>query len=167
MSEQQRLQGDDLYEKSPTTVNPAPSPHDPTEQDVSILPETGHAQELARNFNLLSLAGTGVVTGNVWPALGGSILVAIYNGGPPGVLYEFIAASCFYFIVAASLAELASAMPSSAGPYLWASITPGRKYGRVVGFFAGWWNLFAWIFAAASMSAISGKSCVTEISLKG
>lgn len=154
---QSRSQDEERDQKTLTTAN-LPPPRDTTAQDVSILPETGHVQQLARNFNLLSLAGTGVVTGNVWPALGGSILVAIYNGGPPGVLYEFIVASCFYFIVAASLAELASAMPSSAGPYLWASITPGRKYGRVVGFFAGWWNLFAWIFAAASMSAICGKS---------
>lgn len=101
--------------------------------DEALL-ETGHVQELARNFSLWSLAGTGLLVCNTWPALGGSILVAIYNGGPPGVLYEFIVASCFYFMIAASLAELASAMPSSAGPYLWASVTPGKRYGRSVGF---------------------------------
>ena len=47
---------------------------------------SGHVQQLDRNFNLISLAGVGIVVGNVWPALGGSILVAIYNGGPPGKL---------------------------------------------------------------------------------
>jgi amino acid permease len=52
---------------------------------------------------------------DVWPAVGGSILLAIFNGGPPGVIYEFIAVSVFYWIIAASLAELASAIPSSAG----------------------------------------------------
>lgn len=71
----------------------------------------------------------------VWPAAGGSILVAIFNGGPPGVIYEFIVVSVFYWMVAASLAELASAIPSSAGVYHWASVTPGKKYGRVVGYF--------------------------------
>ena len=45
---------------------------------------SGHAQQLDRNFNLLTLAGVGLVVGNVWPAVGGSILVAIFNGGPPG-----------------------------------------------------------------------------------
>jgi hypothetical protein len=35
-------------------------------------------------------------------------------------------------------------MPSSAGVYHWASITPGPKYGRICGWFAGWWNTFAW-----------------------
>jgi len=45
---------------------------------------SGHVQELDRQYNLVSLSGAGLVTGNVWPALGGSILVAIFNGGPPG-----------------------------------------------------------------------------------
>ena len=47
---------------------------------------SGHVQQLDRNFNLLTLAGVGLVVGNVWPAVGGSILVAIFNGGPPGIL---------------------------------------------------------------------------------
>ncbi|TVY83089.1 Choline transport protein [Lachnellula suecica] len=125
--------------------------------------ETGHVQELERNFSLLSVCSVGIVTGNTWAAFGGSIAVAIYNGGPPGVLYEFIAVSVFYWLVAASLAELASAMPSSAGVYHWASITPGPKYGRVCGWFAGWWNTFAWyacpvlICASASMASISAQ----------
>jgi hypothetical protein len=66
--------------------------------------ETGHIQELDRNFSLFSICSVGIVTGNTWAALGGSIVVAIYNGGPPGVLYEFIAVSIFYWLVAASIA---------------------------------------------------------------
>jgi len=89
--------------------------------------------------------------------LGSSIIVALFNGGAPGVLYEFITVSIFYFIVAASIAELASAIPSSSGVYHWASVTPGPNYGRVVGFFAGYWNCLAWILGAGSMSAIAGE----------
>ena len=99
-----------------------------------LINASGHVQELDRNFSLLAAAGVGLVVGNVWPAIGGSILVAIFNGGPPGVIYEFIVVSVFYWIVAASIAELASAIPSSAGVYHWASVTPGKKWGRVVGY---------------------------------
>ena len=123
-----------------------PSSELPIEDSSELINASGHVQELDRNFSLLSLAGFGLVNGNVWPALGGSILTSLFNGGPPGVLYEFIVVSLFYWIVAACLAELASAIPSSGGVYHWASITPGRKWGRAVGFFAGWWNLLAWIF---------------------
>jgi choline transport protein len=68
--------------------------------------ETGHVQELERNFSLFSICSVGIVTGNTWAALGGSIVVAIFNGGPPGVLYEFIAVSILYWLVAASLAVI-------------------------------------------------------------
>lgn len=74
------------------------------EKDNLEVNETGHVQELERNFSFLSLCSVGIVTGNTWAALGGSIVVAIYNGGPPGVLYEFIAVSIFYWLVAASIA---------------------------------------------------------------
>lgn len=83
-----------------------------------------------------------------------------------GVLYEFIVVSFFYFFVAASLAELSSAMPSSAGVYYWASVTPGRRAGRVVGFFAGWWNYLAWICGSASMAAIWSSSTLQLYALK-
>ncbi|KAL3427309.1 amino acid permease [Phlyctema vagabunda] len=122
--------------------------------------ETGHVQELERLHSLLSICSVGIVTGNTWAALGGSIAVAIYNGGPPGVIYEFIAVSFFYWLVAASLAELASSMPSSSGVYLWASTTPGPRYGRICGWFAGWWNTFAWMCGSASMASITGNICV-------
>lgn len=48
--------------------------------------------------------------------------------------------------------------------YHWASITAGR-YGRVCGFFAGFWNSLAWILGAASMSAILGQQTVSMYAL--
>lgn len=111
-----------------------------------------------QHFGIFSLAGIGLVVGNTWPALGGSILTSIYNGGAPGVLYEFIAASLCYCCIAATLCELASALPSSSGVYLWASVSPGARYGRIVGYFAGWWNCLAWMLAVASMAFIASET---------
>lgn len=55
---------------------------------ITVINASGHVQEVDRQFNLLALAGMGLTTGSMWPALGGSILVALYNGGPPGVIFE-------------------------------------------------------------------------------
>jgi len=99
-------------------------------------------------------------------SIGGSILVAIANGGPPGVIYEFVVVSVFYWIVAACIAELASAMPTSAGVYHWATVTPGKRWGRVVGFFAGYWNWLAWVFGLASMTSIVATTIVQMYALK-
>lgn len=42
-------------------------------------------------------------------------------------------------MIAACIAEMASAIPSSSGVYHWASVTGGAKYGKAIGFFAGWY----------------------------
>jgi hypothetical protein len=39
-----------------------------------LINASGHVQQLDRNFSLVSLCAMGIVTGSVWPALGGSIV---------------------------------------------------------------------------------------------
>ena len=39
-----------------------------------VLNASGHKQELQRHFSLLSICSIGITTGNVWAALGGSIV---------------------------------------------------------------------------------------------
>jgi hypothetical protein len=39
-----------------------------------VLNASGHKQELERHFSLLSICSIGITTGNVWAALGGSIV---------------------------------------------------------------------------------------------
>lgn len=53
-------------------------------KDEALRPEvginvSGHKQELQRNFGLLSLCGLGLTSGNVWMALGGSIVRSRYT----------------------------------------------------------------------------------------
>lgn len=55
-------------------------------------------------------------------------------------------------------------MPSSGGVYHWASVTSGR-YGRVVGFFAGWWNFLAWILGCVGTAQIVGAQVVSMYAL--
>ena len=68
--------------------------------------------------------------------------------------------SICYFIVAACIAELASAIPSTAGVYHWGSVTPGKRYGRLNGYYAGYWNYLGWVFGSNSVCAIVGNICV-------
>ncbi|KIW65905.1 hypothetical protein PV04_08120 [Phialophora macrospora] len=134
-------------------------------QDGDVINASGHKQELDRLFSRFSIISTAITTGNVWIALAGTIAVAIFNGGPTGILYEFIVVSVFYWFIAASVAELASAIPSSAGVYHWATVTAGPKYGRLLGYLAGWWNFFAWIFATAVTLQIIAAIIITMAQL--
>ncbi|KAK3075006.1 hypothetical protein LTS18_014124, partial [Coniosporium uncinatum] len=49
-----------------------PSNVDETQKGV-VVNASGHIQELDRNFNLMSILSVGIVTGNTWAAIGGSI----------------------------------------------------------------------------------------------
>ncbi|KAF2157267.1 choline transport protein [Myriangium duriaei CBS 260.36] len=129
-------------------------------QDGAAVNASGHRDQLTRQYGLLSVCGLAITIDNAWVALGGSLTVSILNGGAPGIIYEFLVACFYYAFIAASIAELASAIPSSGGVYHWASVTPGKKWGRTFGFFAGWLNFFGWIFDLASIVSIPAKICV-------
>lgn len=49
---------------------------------------SGHVQEVDRNFGFWSICMVSLMTDNAWSAGSGALAVALYNGGPPGVLYE-------------------------------------------------------------------------------
>lgn len=61
-------------EKRVSSEKPAPVDVDVATGDGEVLNASGHKQELERNFSLLSLCAIGITTGNVWAALGGSIV---------------------------------------------------------------------------------------------
>lgn len=75
------------------------------------------------------------------------------------VLYGLILVSVFYTAISASLAELASSMPSAGGVYYWSSVL-SRKKGRAAGFFTGYLNACAWLLSASSISSILGNEAV-------
>lgn len=69
-------------------------------------------------------------------------------------------ASARLAVISAKVFQLASAIPSAGGVYHWASVTPGPRYGRVVGFFAGYLNFAGWTFELASIVSIPANVVV-------
>ncbi|KAF2112027.1 putative choline transport protein [Lophiotrema nucula] len=129
-------------------------------EDGVAINASGHKDQLKRQYGLLGICGLALNIDNAWIALGGSVTIAIANGGPAGVLYELIVACSYYAVIAACIAELASAIPSAGGVYHFASITAGVKYGRVLGFFTGSINFFGWLFDFASITQIASNVAV-------
>lgn len=81
------------------------------------------------------------------------------------LLYGLILVSVFYTAISASLAELASSMPSAGGVYYWSTVLSG-KYGRAAGFFTGYLNACAWLLSASSMSSMLGNEAVAMYLLR-
>lgn len=51
-------------------------------EESECINPSGHRQEVHRNFSTWSVLAVGVVAGNCWTALAGSLTVAISNGYP-------------------------------------------------------------------------------------
>ena len=126
-----------IDEKHATAEHATPSPNHRVSlvsKDGHLVNASGHRDQLQRQYGLLSICGLALTIDNAWVAFGGSLSVGVLNGGPPGLLYEFTLACAYYFLIALSISELASSVPSSGGVYHWASVTPGARWGRVIGF---------------------------------
>ena len=87
----------------------------------STVNASGHEDSLQRQYHLIATFSVALTIDSAWTALGGSLAIAIgmglyitliywltqkANGGPAGVLYEYLVACFCYLLIGASLAEV-------------------------------------------------------------
>src|SRR5438552_17679060 len=115
-----------------TPVAPAPGTMGEDERQLAHL---GYKQELTRawsgftnfaiSFTIISvLAGCFTNFSFAWTA-----------GGPVGISIGWPVLCCFVLLVALSMAELTSAMPTAGGPYWWAAKLGGKGWSWITGWF--------------------------------
>jgi amino acid transporter len=116
--------------------------------DVRVLHRLGYAQELRRGMNVFS---NFAISFSIICILAGGITsfqlgFGAVGGAAIGIGWPLAAG--FAMIVAASMAQIASAYPTAGGLYHWASILGGRGWGWVT----AWLNLVGLIFVVASVN---------------
>ena len=115
----------------------AAGPAAPLGEDERQLAHLGYKQELTRawsgftnfaiSFTIISvLAGCFTNFSFAWNA-----------GGPAGIAIGWPVLCAFVLLVAVSMAELTSAMPTAGGPYWWAAKLGGKGWS----WFTGWFNI--------------------------
>jgi amino acid transporter len=117
-------------------------------QDVSFLHKMGYAQELSRglkvfssfaiSFSVICIASGGVTSFQLGFSAGGGLSVSL----------GWLVGGIFALIVAASMAQIASAYPTAGGLYHWSTILGGRAWGWAT----AWINLVAYILSTASVN---------------
>jgi choline transport protein len=76
-----------------------------------------------------------------WSALAGVLVVGIGAGGPPVMIYSWIAVCALTFTVAYSLAEMCSAYPVSGGQYSWVALLAPPPIARGLSWVTGWFMI--------------------------
>jgi amino acid transporter len=131
--------------------------------DERRLAELGYKQELRRgwsgfsnfaiSFSIISiLAGCFTTYGQAW-----------LNGGPVAISIGWPVISLLILLVAFSMAELASAMPTAGGIYYWASKLGGPGWG----WFTGWFNLVGLVAVTASVDYAAATFLNSTLSFYG
>lgn len=121
---------------------------EPMDDDVAVLHGMGYAQELSRrmrgfsnfaiSFSIICILAGGITSFQLGYSSLGGFSVAI----------GWIVGAVFAFVVACSMAQIASAYPTAGGLYHWSSILGGRGWGWAT----AWVNLLGLVFVIASVN---------------
>ena len=110
-------------------------------QEEAALGNLGYQQELKRSFGLLGMIGFSFSIVTSWTALGGVLIVGVQSGGPPVMIYSWIAISIFSLAVGYSMAEMCSAYPVAGGQYSWVAMLAPPKIARGMSWITGWFMI--------------------------
>ena len=115
-------------------------------QDVHDLHRLGYAQELFRTMGGFS---NFAISFTIISILTGAVILFDYGlawGGPAASTIGWPLVSIFTLMIAASMAEIASAYPTAGGLYYWSSRLKGKNW--------GWWT--AWFNLAGQVAIVAG-----------
>jgi amino acid transporter len=121
--------------------------------DEQRLAELGYKQELHRGWSGFS---NFAISFSIICVLAGCFTTfgqAFNNGGPVAISIGWPVISVFILLVAFSMSELASAMPTAGGIYYWASKLGGPGWG----WFTGWFNLIGLVAVTASVDYVAAQ----------
>src|SRR5262245_9726411 len=123
-----------------------PSRDDVIQQDVADLHALGYAQELFRTMGGFS---NFAISFSIISILTGAIILYNYGlalGGPAANGIGWPLVTVFTLMIAATMAEIASAYPTAGGLYYWASRLRNKNW--------GWWT--AWLNLGGQVSIVAG-----------
>jgi len=128
--------------------------------DALKLAGMGYAQDLRRNYSILSVLGVSFSLTNSWFGISAALVTGINSGGPVQIVYGLILLCLISVCAGISLSELASAFPNSGGQYFWTNELAPRRYANFASYLTGW---FAWagaLFTSASIALAVGSALV-------
>ncbi|KAF9815693.1 hypothetical protein IEO21_04410 [Rhodonia placenta] len=108
--------------------------------DEELLASLGYKQEFKREFTGLETFGIAFSIIGLLPSIASVLSDSIPNGGAAAMVWGWAVASFFILLVGMSMAELASAAPTSGGLYFWTHSLSSPR----------WRNLLAWIVGYAN-----------------
>ncbi|KAI0027526.1 APC amino acid permease [Vararia minispora EC-137] len=121
--------------------------------DEKLLATLGYKQEFQRAFTPLEACVFGIAFSiiGLLPSIASVLFYSLPNGGPASMVWGWAVASLFILCVGLSMAELASAAPTSGGLYFWTHSLSAPRYRNLLAWIVGYANTIGSISAVASI----------------
>ncbi|KIJ18172.1 PF00324 AA_permease [Paxillus involutus ATCC 200175] len=127
--------------------------------DEALLAQLGYKQEFKRAFTPLEVFGIAFSIIGLLPSIASVLFYAIPNGGPSAMVWGWAVASIFILCIGMSMAELASAAPTSGGLYFWTYSLSSHRCRNLLCWIVGYANTIGSIASVASID----WGCATQI----
>ncbi|KAF2759192.1 putative GABA permease [Pseudovirgaria hyperparasitica] len=126
-----------------------------TIQDGKDMARLGKKQQFQRNFRFISILGFTCTLMCTWECLVASASLALINGGLAGFVWTCFGTTFCYTAVIASMADMASMMPTTGGQYHWVSEFAPKSKQKFMSYMAGWTASLGWQAGLASTAFLS------------
>ncbi|KAI0400926.1 amino acid permease-domain-containing protein [Xylaria palmicola] len=120
--------------------------------DEAALASLGYKQEFKREFSAWTSFAVSFAVMGLLPSIATTMWYGIGYAGPAANTWGWLVSVIFILCIAASMAELASSMPTSGGLYYAAAVLAGPKYGPFAAWVTGWSNWFVQVTGAPSVN---------------
>ncbi|EPQ55770.1 APC amino acid permease [Gloeophyllum trabeum ATCC 11539] len=119
--------------------------------DKELLAALGYKEEFQRAFTPLEVFGIAFSIIGLLPSIASVLLYALPNGGASAMVWGWAVASVFILFVGMSMAELASAAPTSGGLYFWTHSLSSPRWRNLLAWIVGYSNTIGSIASVASI----------------
>ncbi|KAJ6526559.1 amino acid/polyamine transporter I [Mycena vulgaris] len=133
--------------------------------DEKLLATLGYKQEFKRAFTPLEVFGIAFSIIGLLPSIASVLFYAIPNGGGPGMVWGWAVASIFITFVGLSMAELASAAPTSGGLYFWTYSLSSPRWRNFLCWIVGYANTIGSIASVASIDWAAAVQVMAAVNI--
>jgi len=131
--------------------------------DDSLLRTLGYKSEFRREFSLLETVAFAFSIMGVVASVSSTFSFPLVSGGHVGMVFGWLIPSLFVMTIAACMAELASAMPTSAGLYYFSAKLAPPKYAALASWITGWANITGQVTLVCSIDFTCAQMITTAI----
>ncbi|KAH9948734.1 amino acid transporter [Amylocystis lapponica] len=129
------------------------------------LAQLGYRSEFRREFSFIETIAFAFSIMGVVASISSTFSFPLVSGGHVGMIFGWLIPSLFVMTIAASMAELASSMPTSAGLYYFSAKLAPPKYSALASWITGWANITGQVTLVCSIDFTCAQMITTALAV--